>query len=42
MAPASAAQRMEIRRPVFPGDHRLAVDEERRCLECGARPRTAF
>jgi hypothetical protein len=35
MAPASAPQRMEVRCPVVAGDHRLAVDQERRCLEPG-------
>jgi hypothetical protein len=33
MAPALAPQRMEVRRPVVAGDHRLAVDQERRCLD---------
>ena len=33
MAPAFASQRMEVRRPVVAGDHRLAVDQERRCLD---------
>jgi len=36
MAPASAPQRMEVRRPVIAGNHRLAVDQERLRLEaCG-------
>jgi hypothetical protein len=35
MAPASAPQRMEVRCPVVAGDHRLAVDQEPRCLEPG-------
>jgi len=33
MAPASAPQRTEVRRPVVVGDHRLAVDQERRGLD---------
>src|SRR5207302_10393556 len=28
MSPASAPQRMEVRRPVVAGDHRLAVDAD--------------
>jgi hypothetical protein len=35
MAPASAPQRVEVRRPVVAGDHRLAVDQERLRLETG-------
>ena len=33
MAPASAPQRMEVRRPVVAGNHGLAVDQERRSLD---------
>jgi hypothetical protein len=33
MAPASAPQRTEVQHPVVAGDHRLAVDQERRCLD---------
>ena len=33
MAPASAPQRMEVRRPVITDDHSLAVDQERLRLE---------
>jgi len=33
MAPALAPQRMEVRRPVVAGDHSLAVDQKRRCLD---------
>ena len=33
MAPASAPQRMEVRRPVVADDHDLAVDQERLRLE---------
>ena len=32
-APAFAPQRAEVRRPVVAGDHRLAVDQKRRCLD---------
>jgi hypothetical protein len=32
-APASAPQRTEVWRPVVAGDHRLAVDQERRRLD---------
>ena len=35
MAPASAPQRMEVRRPVVTGDHGLAVEQERLRLEAG-------
>jgi hypothetical protein len=38
-APALAPQRMKVRRAVFPGNHRLAVDQERRrCEDCLAGP----
>jgi hypothetical protein len=33
MAPAFALQRLEVRRPVVAGNHRLAVDQERRRLD---------
>jgi hypothetical protein len=33
MAPALAPQRMEVRRAIVAGDHRLAIDQERRCLD---------
>ena len=36
MAPALAPQRMEVRRAVVAGDHRLAVDQERRRLDAAA------
>src|SRR4029077_5935173 len=32
---AFAPQRAEVRRPVVAGDHRLAVDQERRRLDAG-------
>ena len=36
MAPALAPQRMEVRRAVVAGDHRLAVDQERLRLDAAS------
>jgi hypothetical protein len=33
MTSALAPQRMKVRRPVVAGDHRLAIDQERRRLD---------
>jgi hypothetical protein len=41
LTPASAPQRMEVRQAVGAGDHRLAIDQERRGLDAagGVNPR---